>query len=339
MSARPDTLAAELGTSTSSASAAPGMSGIARIMLARGVDGLRQRCQGLARAGCPARARAPACRSGTTPTHVGRLRTVVVSAAIRRATSRWSRRRPAASRSCTGREALAALMAGHRSVAVAGTHGKTTTTSMLTVALCSTAASDPSFAIGGHLSDSGANAHHGSGGRLRRGGRRERRVVPALPARGRGRHQRRPRPSGPLWRRRRPTAQAFVDFAGLHRAGRAPGGVRRRRGRCRPGCTRARRVAGAVRHLRRGRRRRPAHRRPRRSTGRALGSTPSCAGAGSGAVQLPVPVGTTSSTRRRRSSPASGSGIPSRRLRRGAGAPSSAPAGGSSSRARPRASG
>ena len=53
-------------------------------------------------------------------------------------------------------------MAGHRSVAVAGTHGKTTTTSMLTVALQHCGA-DPSFAIGGHLSDSGANAHHGSG--------------------------------------------------------------------------------------------------------------------------------------------------------------------------------
>ena len=59
-------------------------------------------------------------------------------------------------------EALAALMEGSRGVAVAGTHGKTTTTSMLTVALQRCGA-DPSFAIGGHLSDSGANAHQGSG--------------------------------------------------------------------------------------------------------------------------------------------------------------------------------
>ncbi|MDQ3789592.1 MAG: Mur ligase domain-containing protein, partial [Actinomycetota bacterium] len=59
--------------------------------------------------------------------------------------------------------ALAALMAGHRVACVAGTHGKTSTTSMLTVALqhCRL---DPSFAIGGDLNESGANAHHGAGG-------------------------------------------------------------------------------------------------------------------------------------------------------------------------------
>nr|WP_219905337.1 UDP-N-acetylmuramate--L-alanine ligase [Actinopolyspora mortivallis] len=60
-------------------------------------------------------------------------------------------------------EALAALMRGHRVACVTGTHGKTSTTSMLTVALqhCKL---DPSFAIGGDLNDSGANAHHGEGG-------------------------------------------------------------------------------------------------------------------------------------------------------------------------------
>jgi len=59
-------------------------------------------------------------------------------------------------------EALALLMRGFSSVAVAGTHGKTTTTSMLTVALQS-AGVDPSFAIGGMINASGINAHHGSG--------------------------------------------------------------------------------------------------------------------------------------------------------------------------------
>jgi UDP-N-acetylmuramate--alanine ligase len=58
--------------------------------------------------------------------------------------------------------ALAALMVDHRSVCVAGTHGKTSTTSMLTVAL-QNAGLDPSFAIGGELNESGAGAHHGSG--------------------------------------------------------------------------------------------------------------------------------------------------------------------------------
>lgn len=62
----------------------------------------------------------------------------------------------------TRAQALALLMKGSRSIAVAGTHGKTTTSSMMTVALqaCGT---DPSFAIGGTLMASGSNAHRGTG--------------------------------------------------------------------------------------------------------------------------------------------------------------------------------
>ena len=59
-------------------------------------------------------------------------------------------------------ELLAALMAGRRGLLVAGTHGKTTTTSMVTVAL-QQAGLDPSFAIGGRIHGTGASAHHGGG--------------------------------------------------------------------------------------------------------------------------------------------------------------------------------
>ncbi len=57
---------------------------------------------------------------------------------------------------------LASLMSGHQTLLVAGTHGKTSTTSMLVVALqhCGV---DPSFAVGGELNEAGTNAHHGSG--------------------------------------------------------------------------------------------------------------------------------------------------------------------------------
>ena len=58
--------------------------------------------------------------------------------------------------------ALAVLMSESKSVAVAGTHGKTTTSSMLAVALQACAA-DPSFAIGGTITASGSNAHRGTG--------------------------------------------------------------------------------------------------------------------------------------------------------------------------------
>jgi UDP-N-acetylmuramate--alanine ligase len=58
--------------------------------------------------------------------------------------------------------ALALLMSESKSIAVAGTHGKTTTSSMLTVALQATGV-DPSFAIGGTITSSGSNAHRGTG--------------------------------------------------------------------------------------------------------------------------------------------------------------------------------
>jgi UDP-N-acetylmuramate--alanine ligase len=57
---------------------------------------------------------------------------------------------------------LAKLMAGRTTLMVTGTHGKTTTTSMLIVAL-QHCGRDPSFAVGGELGEAGTNAHHGSG--------------------------------------------------------------------------------------------------------------------------------------------------------------------------------
>ena len=59
-------------------------------------------------------------------------------------------------------QALALIMSQKRAIAIAGTHGKTTTTSMATVALQRCGA-DPSFAIGAAVTNSGTNAHHGSG--------------------------------------------------------------------------------------------------------------------------------------------------------------------------------
>ncbi|MBS1693640.1 MAG: UDP-N-acetylmuramate--L-alanine ligase [Actinobacteria bacterium] len=57
---------------------------------------------------------------------------------------------------------LAKLMAGYTTVMVTGTAGKTTTTSMVIVAL-QHGGFDPSFAVGGDLGEAGTNAHHGSG--------------------------------------------------------------------------------------------------------------------------------------------------------------------------------
>ena len=57
---------------------------------------------------------------------------------------------------------LAELMRLRRGIAIAGTHGKTTTTS-LTTSLLAAAGLDPTYVIGGRLNSSGANARLGSG--------------------------------------------------------------------------------------------------------------------------------------------------------------------------------
>lgn len=57
-------------------------------------------------------------------------------------------------------EALSAITRDFKSIAVSGTHGKTTTTSMVTVMLQG-CAKDPSFVIGSELAETGANAHLG----------------------------------------------------------------------------------------------------------------------------------------------------------------------------------
>jgi UDP-N-acetylmuramate--alanine ligase len=59
-------------------------------------------------------------------------------------------------------QALSWLMDLGRGVAVCGTHGKTTTTSMISRVLVE-AGMDPTFLVGGELNDLGSNARHGEG--------------------------------------------------------------------------------------------------------------------------------------------------------------------------------
>ncbi len=59
-------------------------------------------------------------------------------------------------------EVLAALCAVRRTIAVAGTHGKTTTSALL-ASLLTAAGQDPSYLVGGRLADTGTGARWGSG--------------------------------------------------------------------------------------------------------------------------------------------------------------------------------
>jgi UDP-N-acetylmuramate--alanine ligase len=138
-----------------------GLSGIARIMVGRGipVSGSDAKHSATIEA---LRALGVRCYVGHDAGQVRDVDTVVVSTAVRddnpevvEAVRRGLRLLPRSA-------ALESVMQGRRVVAVAGTHGKTTTTSLLTVALqhCGV---DPSFAIGGDLNVTGSNAHDGTG--------------------------------------------------------------------------------------------------------------------------------------------------------------------------------
>lgn len=139
-----------------------GMSGIARILAARGarVAGSDSKDSEVAAA---LRALGVTVHVGHDAGHLAAdTDCVVVSSAIRETNPELAAARergvPVAHRS----EALASLMAGLRPIAVAGTHGKTTTTSMLAVAL-TTLGLSPSYAIGGDLDAPGTGGHHGTG--------------------------------------------------------------------------------------------------------------------------------------------------------------------------------
>ena len=123
--------------------------------------------------------------------------TLVVSSAIRADNPELAEATRRGMRVIHRAAALASVMAGRRVIAVAGTHGKTTTTSMLTTVLRDCGA-DPGYVIGGILNRDRARRRRRRGPGLRRRGRRERRLVPPALARRGHRHQRGSRPPGQL---------------------------------------------------------------------------------------------------------------------------------------------
>lgn len=137
-----------------------GMSGIARILLQRGhrVSGSDLKDGRLLD---ELRSMGGVIHIGHEADHLGDAEAVVRSTAVPDSNVELleaeRRRLPVLQRA----QMLAALMQGHRTILVSGTHGKTTTTSMVTVALQATGL-DPSFAIGGQLNEVGTNAHAGA---------------------------------------------------------------------------------------------------------------------------------------------------------------------------------
>ncbi|MFA9445441.1 UDP-N-acetylmuramate--L-alanine ligase [Egicoccus sp. AB-alg6-2] len=139
-----------------------GMSGIARILLQRGHTVSGSDLQE-GRSVAELRVLGARVEIGHAASHLGDAEIVVISTAVPADNPELVAARDGGLHVLRRAEMLAALMAGERAVLIAGTHGKTTTTSMTVVAL-QAAGQDPSFAIGGSLNESGTNAHGGSDG-------------------------------------------------------------------------------------------------------------------------------------------------------------------------------
>ena len=99
---------------------------------------------------------------GHAAEHIGDADVVVTSSAIRQDNAELVAAREARIPVIPRAEMLGELMRFRRGVAIAGTHGKTTTTS-LTASVLAEAGYDPTFVIGGQLNAAGANARLGTG--------------------------------------------------------------------------------------------------------------------------------------------------------------------------------
>src|ERR1700736_4989080 len=141
-----------------------GMSGIARIMLARGipVSGSDARPSALLDELLALGASVHVGHASGHLRSLGPGDTLVVSSAIRADNPELAEATRRGMRVLHRAAALASVMAGRRVIAVAGTHGKTTTTSMLTTVLRECGA-DPGYVIGGVLTETGFGAEDGSG--------------------------------------------------------------------------------------------------------------------------------------------------------------------------------
>ena len=158
----PDTIlpAAELGRVHCVGIGGAGISAIARIMARRGIvvtgsdDHDTPFLPALREVGVT-------CHLGYAADHVGDADTLVVTTAAREDNPEVLEARRRGLRILPRSAGLAAVMADARVLAVAGTHGKTTTTGLLTSALLA-AGADPSYAVGGVLSATGRNADAGT---------------------------------------------------------------------------------------------------------------------------------------------------------------------------------
>ena len=138
-----------------------GMRNLARLFLARGLgvsgsdlkdsEGVQE-----------LRALGATIATGHARANLGDAHAVVVSSAIRDDNPELVEARRRGIPTWARAQALAAAATDRREIAVAGTHGKTTTTAMIALVL-ERAGLDPTYVIGGDMNESGSGANAGSG--------------------------------------------------------------------------------------------------------------------------------------------------------------------------------
>jgi UDP-N-acetylmuramate--alanine ligase len=151
----------ELGAVHFIAIGGSGMNGIASMMLAAGipVSGSDRQDSKYLRS---LEAQGARVYVGHRAEQLGDASTVVASSAIRDDNPELAEARRRDLRVLHRSAALGSLMLGRRGIAVAGTHGKTTTTAMIAQVL-SGCGFDPSFVIGGALTGAATGGHLGNG--------------------------------------------------------------------------------------------------------------------------------------------------------------------------------
>lgn len=138
-----------------------GMSAIARVLLGRGytVSGSDLQANDLTRSLVAAGA---TVYQGHAAAHIAGAEVVVTTSAVSADHPEVAAARAAGIPVLRRRDLLGELMAGQVGIAVAGTHGKTTTTALLAHGLIQ-AGLDPTYIVGGVLRNTGANAGVGRG--------------------------------------------------------------------------------------------------------------------------------------------------------------------------------
>ena len=136
-----------------------GLSAIARLMAQQGirVSGSDANESAVVEA---LRSEGITCFVGHDAAHLDGVDTVIASTAVREDNPEIVEAQRRGLRLWPRSAGMRSLMEGRRTIAVAGTHGKTTTTGMLTCALIA-AGAEPSFAIGAEVASLGANARLG----------------------------------------------------------------------------------------------------------------------------------------------------------------------------------